>query len=295
MEVAGTKRLPAASTQVFCSCRGQDGTQVAVGTTGKQVEMSSGNFKFNLAADFTIDFTACIEFYYKVSSVQNSTAYTITVDTTDYTYTSDTDATEAEILAGLVNAVNAGSQNVTAEQVGTEVRVYSDDFTTTFAFSAATANVGLVKGGVRAEFTAVDAGPLAVIAGQVDTIVTPVIGWDEVINLVPGTTGRYVETDDELRVRREDNIASSRGGTELGMQNALYDQVDGILRAIVTSNRTDATDANGIPPHRVLSIVQGGSDQDIVDALFPALGAGILPYGNTSATHIDQNLSLIHI
>lgn len=286
---SGTSRLPAVSTQVFCSCRGINGTQILIGSTGKQVSQSAGNFIFNLAADALIDFGNAIEGFVSVLTVANSTAYTITIDTVDFTYTSDSDATEQEILTGLINAINAGALDVTAEQDGTSIRFYSDDFTTAFAFSLGTTNLQIEKGGSRVEFTAQIAGPTVVTTtSPIDTIVTPVSGWVEVINLVPGTTGRYAESDDELRVRRDENVQSTKSGTEQGLENAIYAGVDGVLTASVYSNRTDVTDADGIPPHRFLSIVQGGSDQDIVDAIHPASPAGILSHGNTSGTHIDN-------
>lgn len=52
-----------------------------------------------------------------IPTVRNSTAYVVTIDGTDFTFTSDADATLAEIIAGLVAAINAGSLPVTAADV----------------------------------------------------------------------------------------------------------------------------------------------------------------------------------
>lgn len=46
--------------------------------------------------------------------VANNTAYRITVGTVQFTYTSDADATLAEIVAGLIAAINAGTDTLTA-------------------------------------------------------------------------------------------------------------------------------------------------------------------------------------
>lgn len=49
-----------------------------------------------------------------VATVTNSTLYTCTINGTAFTFTSDSDATAIEIGAGLVAAINAGSEPVTA-------------------------------------------------------------------------------------------------------------------------------------------------------------------------------------
>lgn len=49
----------------------------------------------------------------RVETVANSETYTATINTVDHDYLSDADATEAEILAGLKTAIEAGSEPVT--------------------------------------------------------------------------------------------------------------------------------------------------------------------------------------
>lgn len=49
-----------------------------------------------------------------VATVKNSTVYTVTINGTAFTFTSDATATNLEIAAGLVAAVNGGSEPVTA-------------------------------------------------------------------------------------------------------------------------------------------------------------------------------------
>lgn len=53
-----------------------------------------------------------------VAKVANSTAYTIKLNGTEFTFTSDASATAIEIAAGIVAAINAGSVPVTAAAVG---------------------------------------------------------------------------------------------------------------------------------------------------------------------------------
>ncbi len=57
---------------------------------------------------------------------QNSTAYTVDVNGTEFTYSSDASATVAEITAGLVVLVTAGSEPVTAVDNGTDLELTGD-------------------------------------------------------------------------------------------------------------------------------------------------------------------------
>lgn len=62
-----------------------------------------------------------------IPEVRSSTVYTVTIDGTEFTFTSDADATLAEIIAGLVAAINAGSLPVTAADVtSTKITLTAD-------------------------------------------------------------------------------------------------------------------------------------------------------------------------
>lgn len=92
-----------------------------------------------------------------ISSVVNSFAYTVTINGTTVTYTSDADATGAEIQAGLIAAINANSTinpYVTASAGGgTDVVVTSDlaghafsiSVGTNLSVAATTPNNGIIE------------------------------------------------------------------------------------------------------------------------------------------------------
>ncbi len=72
----------------------------------------------------------------------NSQVYTITINGVDHTYTADGSATTAEIAVGLVNALNTGTEPVTASGTDTPILIESDldgaDGDFTYADSAGT-------------------------------------------------------------------------------------------------------------------------------------------------------------
>lgn len=118
-------------------------------------------------------------------------------------------------------------------------------------------------------------GPILANAGAVNTIETPVSGWDTVNNEDDGTTGRPIETDPELRIRRAASLQVTGSATVNAIRSRLLEQVLGVTTARIIENRTDVVDADGRPPHSFEAVVAGGTDQDVADLIFEAKPAGI--------------------
>jgi hypothetical protein len=64
--------------------------------------------------------------------------------------------------------------------------------------------------------------------------------------------------------------------------------VEGVTTAFVIENDTEVTSAEDIPPKAFLSVIKGGLDQAIGDALWLTKGAGIQTDGNIQVTVIDS-------
>ncbi len=141
----------------------------------------------------------------------------------------------------------------------------------------------------------VDTGPKVAIARSITVIETPVSGWSSVINVLAATQGVDVETDGELRIRRENELAASGTTTIDAIRTALL-AVDSVTSVSLFVNNTDTTDPDGVPPHSIEALVQGGSSQDIVDALFANVAAGIYTHGSNFGTAVDSegNSHTIH-
>lgn len=145
-------------------------------------------------------------------------------------------------------------------------------------------------------FYAERTGPLGVATGALSTIATPVNGWNAVTNLLQGVAGSNRETDAALRVRREQELATT-GNTTVDAIRANILQVnqgstdpnhEPADSCSVFFNDTDSTDANGVPPHSVEALVYGGTTQDIAQAIWDSVGAGTRTYGNRSDTVLDS-------
>lgn len=109
-------------------------------------------------------------------------------------------------------------------------------------------------------------GPIIVESGDVSEIVTLTTGWSSVKNLTDGTTGRDKETNEDYRIRREQELSQAGSTTPNAIRAELL-EVDDVTSVTVFYNPSDVTDSDGVPPHAVEVLVRGGTDQAIIDAL----------------------------
>lgn len=143
---------------------------------------------------------------------------------------------------------------------------------------------GVVDVAMQAQST----GVIAALAGELATIATPVTGWLSVVNLEDAALGQARETDASLRLKREEELASSGNATADAIRANIL-ALDAVESCRVFYNDTDAVDADGVPPHSVEVLVLGGVDQEIADEVFASVAAGIGYYGNQTDTVTDSN------
>lgn len=99
---------------------------------------------------------------------------------------------------------------------------------------------------------AVEAGRTVALAGEIDTIVTPVPGWDTVTNAAAASPGLDTETDADLRVRRRRSLQQGAGSGIAAIRAALLG-LDYIEAAAVIDNPDNETQiVEGVP-------LEGGS------------------------------------
>lgn len=134
---------------------------------------------------------------------------------------------------------------------------------------------------------ALEAGPLAAAAGTLTIIGTPVAGLASCTNAADAVLGTYVETDPELRARHADSTAGA-GVQILDAIRADVLQVPGVTGCRVYENDTDIFDANGVTPHSIWVVVEGGDTQAIVNAIGGAKGGGTRTFGATTGTFVDS-------
>ena len=134
------------------------------------------------------------------------------------------------------------------------------------------------------------------ITASIDTIqgiYTPVYGWQSVTNLSTASPGSAQETDAQLRIRQAASVAipslSILGGT-LGAVEALA----GVTEVRAYENYPDVTDSNGLPPHSISLVVQGGDATEIAQTILAKKGPGCATYGTTTENVTDPATGIIY-
>lgn len=154
-----------------------------------------------------------------------------------------------------------------------------------------------VNGTASVTATCQEIGAIAVNAGQITTIQTPVYGWTSVTNGAAGTPGQPVETDSQLRARQADSVSNPSQALVGGIRGALL-AVDDVAAVTVIENDTGSvlTDINdyhnpyGFPAHSITCVVDGGAIADIAAAINLRKTPGCYTAGDVSYVITENGL-----
>lgn len=135
--------------------------------------------------------------------------------------------------------------------------------------------------------TCASTGAVAALAGSIITINTPTRGWVSVTNPLAATVGVAAETDAQLRVRQSQSVALA-SLTPFDAVDGAIANVEGVTRHKLFENDQEVTDSNGLPPHSISAIVEGGDATEIANTLRRVKGQGVTTYGTTSVIVTDR-------
>lgn len=144
-----------------------------------------------------------------------------------------------------------------------------------------------VDGTMLVTATCASSGAVAALAGTITTINTPTRGWTSVTNPAAATVGAPVETDAELRIRQGQSVAIPSITPFEGVDGAIAN-IAGVTRHKLYENDTGKTDGNGLPPHSISAIVDGGDVTEIARIIRGNKGQGVRTWGKTSVTVPDK-------
>lgn len=144
-----------------------------------------------------------------------------------------------------------------------------------------------VTGSIIVTALADNQGAIPAAAGTITKIATPTLGWQSVNNVLPAVPGNPVETDAELRQRQSQSTMIPSLSVLDGIIGAVA-AVPGVIKYRGYENDTSMTNTDGIPPYNIALVVDGGSAQDIGNAIASKKTAGTPTFGTTSVITTDS-------
>ena len=120
------------------------------------------------------------------------------------------------------------------------------------------------------------------------TIFTPTLGWQSVTNAAAATAGVPVETDAELRARQAISTANP-SLTVVEGSNGAVGNVAGVTKVRTYENDTGSVDGNGIAAHSISTMVLGGDDTAVAQAIQIHKTPGAATVGTTNVLVYDSH------
>lgn len=271
-----------------------DGIQVFVGDEGTTIPAGSvfsnpiSGDTFKSLSQLDLVTSNCRSTKYSVKTLSNSTAYTLTANTTDYTFTSDASATELEILNGINALITADTSKTwtgTVDAGALQISIETSD-TSNISVSSTTL-IGADEVTVETRLESTVTGALVVPINSITTVISPITGITSTTNEVAYDLGRSLETDEELRLRFTLSRAVNGLSTPEAIK-ALLLETDGVTSASVFENDTSVVDGEGRPAKSFEALVEGGTDADVGLAIWTSKPAGIETFGTTTEVILDS-------
>lgn len=275
VQYSGIRRKGNKRTLYSLHCTGDDGTTVREGAVVASNTLPQK--KLTATGEFTISRSNFNRARIRVAAVQKGAVYTVTINSTVYSY-SNLDGEAIDIINGLAGAIKDDRYTVAVDSE-TPALVIEDKTAARSNTMSLSDNLTTQSITVIANFETEEYGKVSLPNGTVDTIITNISGFDSVVNLLEPTWGRYKENDIELRhsYLAKSGLRSSRMISSI--ISALKEEVDGVETATGYENDEDVTDENGLPPHSIQIVVEGGDEMDIARVILERKAGGIQTYG----------------
>jgi uncharacterized phage protein gp47/JayE len=135
-------------------------------------------------------------------------------------------------------------------------------------------------------------GAIGASAGTINKIYNPQLGWQEFYSTTDASVGAPVESDAELRLRQTQSTALGSLTVLDGIAGAIAN-ITGVTQVKAYENDTGTTDSDGLPPHSISMVVEGGDATAIATAIMNKKTPGAYTYGST-VVPVTDNLGLTH-
>lgn len=299
--LTGIARLPATESTAWGVLRLDPNTTVNPGKRIKVVN-SEPAIIFMLTNSVTSpDPSDCYGAWISIPVVEKGSSYRIHLKDHVYAHVAQEGEDARAILTALASLINGGPQATIVEAAVLSredtLRIYpktEGKIPNPLKVSVSVIGPGqmsIIQTGGLGYLICTETGPKVAYKHTLTDILDPVPGWLEFDNLADAQLGRDVESDADLRLRREASIHIANGGTVEAIRTALLSLED-VKEALVRENVTDKVDEEGKPPHSIQCLVDAPSTEEInktiAETIWKSKPAGIQTYGTEGVEVFDS-------
>jgi hypothetical protein len=146
-------------------------------------------------------------------------------------------------------------------------------------------------------FRAISTGSVQVILGTagaltLTNIASPIAGWDRIYGTSNLSIGTNIETDAQLRIRRQSEIFKAGSTSTNGIRAAIISRVSGVYpQGTYIVENTSSNTVDSIPPHSFEAVVWStseGTDSQIAEAIHSSKAAAGGTYGTSYYDVVDS-------
>lgn len=279
----GLKRLVASYSYVIAQIVAENYTTVPEGSIA-YIENKDNNFL--LSSEIVVSNELCVGISLNVTDTTNS-SYSLTINAVVLSHTKleeDTTATIATALKALIEQNSVLKEILVVDVNDSNLNIKSTSYATYFTIYVSS-GISIINCTANGKFISETKGSITVPPYSLNKIKTLVPGWISINNNAAGVTGKDGETDYDLRERRKISLSLPGRGTLKSLQAKILNLKE-VTAVLVEENTTDQT-LGILVPHSFLVTVNGGSDQDIAEAIWMYKPIGIPSVGEVSVTITD--------
>jgi uncharacterized phage protein gp47/JayE len=281
----GITRLPATYSNALAQITAINYTKINKDT---KVAVKGSGSVFLLEKDIVVTNDKCYWIKIEILST-NSAEYTVSINGQDVTYNRAQGHTKEQIAEKISDLINRDLSTIVISTFdGNKFDIKTNSIDSSFSCYISNNDMRILEVSNNANFIAEEKGAIPIPAFSLADIKTPVSGFLSVTNATSGITGTNIESDANLRTRRNNSLRLSGSGTLEAIKAAIMN-IEGVISASIYENNTDVTDAKGLPPHSFKILVTGGDDKMIADSIWQKKPAGIQSFGNITVVVKDSN------
>lgn len=293
--ITGIVRLPATKSTVTLRLWLDDGTTVPAGSI-VSVGSTGSRFVTLTAASNATGATATIAVEAESEEYGPIVGYAESIDTIQTAVAGWSAAAAVSGTIGETFSLDGLALNLVVDEDGATQNVafsggnpWSASDAATRINSSTTGISAYDDGNGKVRIASSTEGPGSAIEIEAGTANTPLgltVALTKGMNAADADVGSNIETDPDLRIRRDSALRSSGSATLEAIFSALV-LTDGVEQVVVLEN-TSGVVVDGIPPKSFECVVLGGTDADIAETIWREKPAGILAYGSTIETITDS-------